>query len=39
MTEDEKVQVATFRYSVISDFVNGIGMDLAEKKCIRLGST
>jgi putative transposase len=32
MTEDEKMQVAVFRYSVISDFVNGIGMDRAEKR-------
>lgn len=30
MTEDEKMQVAVFRYSVISDFVNGIGMSRAE---------
>ena len=31
MTEDEKMQVAVFRYSVISDFINGIGMSRAEK--------
>ena len=31
MTEDEKMQVAIFRYSVISDFVNGIDMSRAEK--------
>ncbi len=31
MTEDEKMQVAIFRYSVISDFVNGIDMSGAEK--------
>ena len=31
MTEDEKMQVAVFRYSIISDFVNGIGMDRSEK--------
>jgi transposase InsO family protein len=41
MTEDEKMQVAVFRYSVISDFVNGIGMSRNEKsrlmqdKCAR----
>jgi putative transposase len=32
MTEDEKKQVAIFRYSVISDFVNGINMDRAGKR-------
>ena len=32
MTEDEKMQVAIFRYSVISDFVNGIGMNRVEKR-------
>jgi hypothetical protein len=32
MTEDEKMQVAVFRYSVISEFVNGIGMSRAEKR-------
>ena len=31
MTEDEKMQVAIFRYSVISDFVNGIDMSRGEK--------
>jgi len=31
MTEDEKMEVAVFRYSVISDFVNGIEMSRAEK--------
>jgi putative transposase len=41
MTEDEKKQVAVFRYSVISDFVNGIEMGRIEKsrlmkeKCAR----
>lgn len=41
MTEDEKMQVAVFRYSVINDFVSGIGMNRAEKsrlmrqKCAR----
>ncbi|MEE8400411.1 MAG: DDE-type integrase/transposase/recombinase [Desulfobacterales bacterium] len=32
MTEDEKMQVAIFRYGVISDFVNGIDMSRAEKR-------
>jgi len=32
MTEDEKMQVAIFRYSVISDFVNGTDMSRAEKR-------
>jgi len=32
MTKDEKMQVAVFRYSVISDFINGIGMNRAEKR-------
>ena len=32
MTEDEKKEVAIFRYSVISDFVNGIDMNRAEKR-------
>lgn len=32
MTEDEKMQVAVFRFSVISDFVTGIGMSRAEKR-------
>ena len=31
MTEDEKMQVAVFRYSVISDFVNGMSMSRSEK--------
>jgi len=31
MTEDERKQVAVFRYSVISDFVNGIGMSRRER--------
>jgi transposase InsO family protein len=31
MTEDEKMEVAVFRYSVISDFVNGMDMGRAEK--------
>ena len=41
MTKDEKMQVAVFRYSVISDFVNGIGMSqtdrsrLMQDKCER----
>jgi transposase InsO family protein len=41
MTEDEKMQVAVFRFSVISDFINGIGMNRVEKsrlmreKCAR----
>jgi hypothetical protein len=29
MTEDEKMQVAVFRFGVISDFVNGIWMSRA----------
>ena len=32
MTEDEKMQVAIFRFSVISDFVNGSQMDREEKQ-------
>ncbi len=32
MTEDEKMQVAVFRFSVISDFVIGSEMSRAEKK-------
>jgi transposase InsO family protein len=32
MTEDEKMQVAVFRFGVISDFVNGIRMSRAERK-------
>jgi putative transposase len=32
MTEDEKMQVAVFRFSVISDFVNGIRMSRAERR-------
>ena len=41
MTEDEKMQVAVFRFSVISDFVNGIQIAnderrrLIEDKCDR----
>ena len=41
MTEDEKKQVAVFRFSVISDFVNGRGMSQFQKirlmkdKCAR----
>ena len=41
MTEDEKMQVAVFRFSVIGDFVNGTQMSRAEKrrlmrdKCVR----
>jgi transposase InsO family protein len=41
MIEDEKMQVAVFRFSVISDFVNGPQMSRAEKrrlmreKCVR----
>jgi transposase InsO family protein len=32
MTEDEKMQVAVFRFSVIGDFVNGTQMTRAEKR-------
>ncbi len=32
MTEDEKMQVAVFRFSVIGDFVTAIAMSRAEKK-------
>jgi putative transposase len=32
MTEDEKMQVAVFRFSVISDFVTAISMSRTEKK-------
>ena len=32
MTEDEKMQVAVFRFGVISDFVTGIAMSRAEKR-------
>jgi len=32
MTEDEKMQVAVFRFSVIGDFVNGMQMTRAEKR-------
>ena len=32
MTEDEKKEVAIFRYSVISDFVNGMDMSRAERR-------
>ena len=32
MTKDEKMQVAVFRFSVISDFVTAISMSRAEKK-------
>jgi len=32
MTEDEKLEVAIFRFSVISDFVNGSQMDRKEKQ-------
>ena len=32
MTEDEKIQVAVFRFSVIGDFVNGTQMTRAEKR-------
>ena len=41
MTEDEKMQVAVFRFSVIGDFVNGSQMTRAQKrhflqeKCLR----
>ena len=34
MTEDEKMQVAIFRYSVISDFVNGIDMSRIERRLL-----
>jgi hypothetical protein len=32
MTEDEKMQVAVFRFSVIGDFVNGSQMTRAQKR-------
>jgi len=32
MTEDEKIEIAIFRFSVISDFVNGSQMDGQEKQ-------
>lgn len=32
MNADDKMQVATFRYSTISDIANGIGMSQTEKK-------
>ena len=32
MTEDEKMQVAVFRFSVISDFVTSVQMSRAEKR-------
>jgi putative transposase len=32
MTEDEKKEVAIFRYSVISDFVNGMDLTRAERR-------
>ncbi|MGD9373478.1 MAG: IS481 family transposase, partial [Desulfobacterales bacterium] len=32
MTEDEKMQVAIFRFSVIGDFVNGTDMSRPEKR-------
>ncbi len=32
MTEDEKKEVAIFRYSVISDFVNGMDLTRAERQ-------
>jgi len=32
MTEDEKMQVAVFRFGVISDFVNGIWMSRTEQR-------
>jgi hypothetical protein len=32
MTEDEKMQVAVFRFGVISDFVIGVQMSRAEKR-------
>jgi len=32
MTEDEKIEVAVFRFSVISDFVNGSQLTKADKK-------
>ncbi len=41
MTEDEKMQVAVFRFNVIGDFVTGLHMSRAEKrrlmreKCVR----
>jgi len=35
MTEDEKMEVAVFRYSVISDFVNGMDMSRDEKSRLK----
>jgi len=35
MTEDEKMQVAVFRFSVISDFVTGVAMSRAEKRRLK----
>ena len=32
MTEDEKMQVAVFRFAVIGDFVNGTHMSRPEKR-------
>ena len=37
MTEDEKMQVAVFRFSVISDFVTAISMSRTEKKAPAAG--
>ncbi len=34
MIEDEKMQVAVFRFGVISDFVTGTQMSRAEKRCL-----
>jgi len=36
MTEDEKMQVAVFRFSVIGDFVTAIAMSRAEKRHLML---
>ena len=34
MTEDEKMQVAVFRFSMISDFVNGTQLNRAQRRCL-----
>ena len=35
MTEDEKMQIAVFRFSVIGDFVTAIAMSRAEKRRLK----
>ena len=35
MTEDEKMQVAVFRFSVIGDFVTAVAMSRAEKRRLK----